>query len=139
MNRIEATVTAIESVDNINIVSFEAADQPMYMVALELNDALVVGSEVTLGVKATKIALAKHKVKDLSISNQINVAIEHVTNGSLLSSITLRFGKTSLESIITRESSVRMKLQAQEHVTALIQASDLSIFKIHEKVGDNYE
>ena len=135
MNQISATVTGIQKSDNLTIVSFTAYDQPLRMVALELDRSLVVGSQVTLGVKATKIALAKKVEGELSISNQISVTVEHITNGSLLSSVILQFGEAKLESIITRESSIRMKLHARERVTALIQASDLSIFRIHGKAG----
>ncbi|MEA3372268.1 MAG: transporter [Campylobacterota bacterium] len=137
MNQIGATVTDIQKSDSLSVVSFEAYEQPLRMVALELDKTLVVGSQVTLGVKATKIALAKDVEGELSISNQIDVSIESVNNGSLLSSVLLHFGETSLESIITRESSIRMNLQAQKSVTALIQASDLSIFRIHNKAINN--
>lgn len=137
MNQLSATVTDIQKSDNLSVVSFEAYGQALRMVALELDASLVVGSEVTLSAKATKIALAKNIDGELSISNQINVSVESVNNGSLLGSIKLRFGEALLESIITLESSVRMKLKAEERLTALIQASDLSVLKIHVKAGSH--
>ena len=137
MNQLSATVTDIQKSDNLSIVSFEAYGQALHMVSLELDDSLVIGSEVTLSAKATKIALAKNIDSELSISNQIDVTVESINNGLLLGSIKLRFGEALLESIITRESSVRMNLQAKEKLTALIQASDLSILKINGKAGNH--
>lgn len=133
MNQFSATVTDMQKSDSLSVVSFEAYGQTLRMVALELDALLVVGSEVTLGVKATKIALAKNFDGELSVSNQISVSVESVNNGSLLGSIKLRFGEALLESIITLEASVRMQLEAEERLRALIQASDLSVLKIHGK------
>ena len=129
MNRINAIITAIESFENITIVNFEAAGQPMRMMALELNKSLVVGSKVTLGVKASHIALAKELKGRLSISNQLSATIENVTNGKLLSSIKLSFGDHLLESIITRISAEEMDLRIGEKVIALIKSSELSILE----------
>ena len=130
MNRIDAVVTTIDSFENITIVSFEAASQPMRMMALELDKSLVVGSKVTLGVKASNIALAREFSGILSISNQLKVSIESINNGKLLSSIKFSFAGSLIESIITRESVSRMNLQTGTKIIALIKSSELSILEI---------
>ena len=129
MNRIDAIVTAIDSFENITIVNFEAAGQPMRMMALELSKSLVVGSKVTLGVKASHIALAKELKGQLSISNQLSATIESIEQGKLLSSIKLSFGSHLMESIITRISAKEMDLRIGERVIALIKSSELSILE----------
>lgn len=130
MNRIDAVVTAVDSFENITIVSFEAAGQPMRMMALELDKSLIVGSKVTLGVKASNIALAREFSGMLSISNQLKVTIDSINNGKLLSSIKFSFAGSLIESIITRESVSRMNLQAGTNIIALIKSSELSILEI---------
>ncbi|WP_200764022.1 TOBE domain-containing protein [Nitrosophilus alvini] len=82
-----------------------------------------------LGVKATNIALAKNLDGQLSISNQLTCTIEQINNGELLSSVKLRIGSHLIESIITRESSLRMNLKTGDIVVALIKASELSIIE----------
>jgi molybdate transport system regulatory protein len=129
MNRISAKVTAIESVESVSIVAFEAAGQPMRMMSLELDGTLAPGAAVTLGVKASSIALAKAFEGELSISNRLEMTVESVTEGQLLCSVKLRFGGALLESIITRESAQRLHLQVGDTVTALIKASDVSILE----------
>ena len=130
MNRMEATVTAIENVDNITVVSFDAASMPMRMMALGLTVPLEVGTQVLLGVKASNISLAKDLGGMLSTSNQLNATIEAINNGTLLCSVKLRIGPFFLESIITRASSERMQLQEGDTVTALIKSSELSIVEV---------
>ena len=129
MNRISARVTSIESVESVSIVAFEAAGQPMRMMSLELDGTLAPGAAVTLGVKASSIALAKAFEGELSISNRLEMTVESVTEGQLLCSVKLRFGEALLESIITRESAQRLHLQVGDTVTALIKASDVSILE----------
>jgi molybdopterin-binding protein len=130
VNRIPAVVTAIESVDTITIVSFEASGMPMRMMALEMPQTVEVGARVVLGVKASGVILAKAFSGTLSISNRLEATVESVKNGSLVSSVKVRFGESRMESIVTRESSERMALQPGDPVTAMIKASDLSILEL---------
>ncbi len=130
MNHIPATITDIKSVDTINIVTFTAEGQEMRMMALELDEKLVVGSKVILGVKATHVALAKSLNSLMSISNQLDVQLEGVDSGELLSSVKFRFSGAVLESIITKESASRMELKTGDRVIALIKSSELSIVEV---------
>ena len=130
MNRITAIVTALESINNISIVNFKAADQSMTMMALELDNRLSVGSCVILGVKASNISLAKELNGLLSISNQLPITIERINHGKLLSSIKFSFAGSLIESIITKKSALRMDLQVSTRSIALIKSSELSILEI---------
>jgi molybdopterin-binding protein len=129
LNQISATVTKIESFENITIVSFFAFNQPLKMMSLEINKEVQVGSLVTLGVKASSVSLAKNLESALSISNQLETTIKGVNNGSLLTSVKLHFGDVILESIITLESSKRLALHENDEIIALIKSSDLSILE----------
>ncbi|MEA3491286.1 MAG: TOBE domain-containing protein [Campylobacterota bacterium] len=131
MNQIDAVVTGIEYSDAITIVSFEAANQALSMVALELDERLAIGSSVTLGVKATNISIATEPIGLLSISNQLNVTIDDIKSGELLSSIKFTFAGSLIESIVSRSSADRMDLGADREIIALIKASELSILEIN--------
>lgn len=133
MNRIAAYVTEITTSEGITIVTFDAGGVPMRMMALGLNLPLREGSAVTLGVKATNIALAKALRGDLSISNRLETVIEDVENGELLSRIMLRFRRSILECTTTVEASRAMGLKAGDTVTALIKASELSVLSVAEE------
>ncbi len=130
MNRIPATVTGLESVESITVVSFDSGGTVLKMMALALNASVEPGKVVTLGVKASHVSLARNLDGELSISNRIPAVVESVEKGALLCSVTLRFGEASLESIITRDSAERMNLHPGDRLFALVKASDLSLLEI---------
>ena len=130
MNRIAATVTAVEKVDHISIASFESEGQTLNMMALDLSEDIRIGKCVTLAVKASHIMIAKDYEGMLSTSNQLEATVTNVTNGALLCSLKLQIGSHLLESIITRASSQRMGLKTGDKVKALIKASELSIVEV---------
>jgi molybdate transport system regulatory protein len=130
MNRLIATITDIKSVDSINVVSFDVAQRTMKMMSLELNESLVVGTKVVLGAKATNIALAKEANPMLSISNQLEATIARIDMGALLCSVKFDFAGHLLESIITRDSALKMQLTVGDRIVALIKSSELSIVEV---------
>jgi len=129
---LKATITKIKSIQNLNIVTFETKGTELIMVSLELHNSLKVGCEVRLGCKATAVTIAKDIEDDslISFNNIIPLEIERLEIGEILSTLTLKKPSLSLESIITTESSRKMKLEEGMRVYALINASDLSIMEI---------
>jgi len=136
MSQLIATVKNIESVDNLNIVTFMCNDETLKMMSLDLNDTIQIGKRVVLVCKPTSVALANptmdHKVfsEMLSYANQIKVQISSMSVGKLLSSLKLNFGDFVLESIITTASLKRMNLNENDEVLALIKANELSIQEV---------
>ena len=127
MNNFNATITKIQSVDNLNIVNFDFAGKNLSMMSLELNEKLKVGCKVVLTAKPTHIAIAKEFSGEISYSNQLSAKIIEINNGELLSSIKLSTADATCESIITKNSSQRMNLQVNDNVILFIKASELSI------------
>ena len=127
MNQIKASVTEIQSVENLNVVTFKVNNYSLKMMSLDLSNALVVDAIVSLLFKPTTVAIAKNISGELSFSNQLNVKIISMEVGELLASLKLSFDKYTLESIITSASVKRMNLEVGESVVALIKSSDLSI------------
>ncbi|MCK4875849.1 MAG: TOBE domain-containing protein [Sulfurimonas sp.] len=130
MNTIVAEVKEIKNVDNLNIVKFYFAGTTLSMMSLELNENIKVGAKVKLITKPTHIAIAKKFNGEVSYSNQLDAEIIHVENGELLSSIKIQIWETTLESIITKDSSERMNLHIGDEVTAFIKANELSIVEV---------
>ncbi len=130
MNHISATVSNIQSVDNLTVVAFQAGEQKLTMMALGLNFSIEVGSEVTLGMKASSVALAKDFSGFISLSNQLYCTIESITYGELLCSVKARFNDSLIESIVTLNSAKQMDLEVGETIMMLIKASEISILEI---------
>ena len=127
MNKFQATVKEIKSVNNLNIVKFDFTGISLSMMSLELNNDIQVGKQVELTTKATHVAIAKDFTGEISYSNQLQSEIISIENGELLSSIKMKINDTILESIITKDSSDRMGLRVGDKVTAFIKANELSI------------
>ncbi|MEA3554539.1 MAG: TOBE domain-containing protein [Campylobacterota bacterium] len=130
MSNLIATIKKISACDSLHIVEFDFFDQTLSMMSLDLADNLKVGTKVKLIAKPSHIAIAKNFSGEVSYSNRLNLTISSIENGKLLSSIQLSFFDTTLESIITLNSSKRMNLQVGDNVTAFIKASELSIGEI---------
>jgi len=129
LNTIKATITDIDSVDNLNIVSFQSGRLSLKMMSLDLSSSIKIGKDVVLYAKPTAVAIAKDFSGMLSYSNRLNAVIKTIDNGKLLSSIGLMVEDELLESIITVASSKVMDLKIADEVVVLIKASDLYIMK----------
>ena len=136
MSKLIATIKNIESVDELNIVTFVCNGETLKMMSLDLNNDIQIGKRVVLVCKPTSVALAKPTMDNnafsemLSYANQIKVKIASMDVGHLLSSIKLQFGDFALESIITSASVQRMKLNENDELLALIKANELSIQEV---------
>jgi len=130
MSTIIAKVQEIETYENINIVKFAVDSITLTMMSLDISEKVKISQDVKLLVNSSHIAIAKNLSGDLSYSNQIDAKILTLKQGNLLTHISLAFGESTLESIITKESSISMKLSVGDNVTVLIKASELSICEI---------
>ncbi len=130
MSILKAQIVDIQNVDNLHIVKFDFFGKQLSMMSLELNDNIQIGTNVILKTKATSIAIAKNFTGELSYSNKLNSKIIAIQNGKLLTTIKLQTNDTVLESIITKDSSLRMDLKVGDDVVALIKANELSIVEV---------
>ena len=130
MNHILAQVQEIQSVQNLNILSFTCKDTPLKMMSLDLNETITKDSQVVLTCKPTAIAIGKNIQGELSFSNQLHVTIISLEIGQLLCTLQLAFEEFVLESVITSDSQKKMQLQRGDEVTAFIKSSDLSIAEV---------
>ena len=125
-----ARVKDIKTIDSLNNVEFDFKNITLKMMSLELHKEVKLESKVKLLVKPSNVIISKNYIEDISLSNQTLAKIVAIENGELLSSISLKIGDTTFESIITKESSKRLHLQEGNIVNILIKASDLSILRV---------
>jgi len=125
-----ARVKSIQNKDSLNIVDFDFHNTTFKMMSLDLSSNLKVGKRVELIVKPTNIAISKNYIENISLSNQALAKIIDIKNGELLSSISLKLGDTTLESIITKSSSQKLNLKKDDEINILIKASNISINRV---------
>ncbi len=130
MSKLEAVVNKINSKDSLNIVEFDFFGKTLKMMSLDLNSNIKVGTKVKLGVKPTNVAIAKSLNGEISLSNKLPATIKDIENGELLSTILLQIENCYIESIITKDSSLKLDLKKDDEVLVLIKASNLFIEEV---------
>ncbi len=130
MSYLIASVIEIEQCDSLHHVVFECNGYSMSMLSLELPEGIVIGTKVKLAIKASHVSIAKNGSGRLSFANQLPVTIDTIVQGTLLCYITLKFSLSTIEVIILRKIQEEMQLKEHEEVTALIQASEISICEV---------
>ena len=130
MSILDATVTKIDNVDNLNIVHFDFCGEALVMMSLDLGHDVKVGARVELLIKPTSVAIAKDFQGYISYSNQLQAEIVTCDDGQLLSSVGLKTHDSVIDGIITLDSSKRMDLRVGDIVTLLIKASELAILRV---------
>ncbi len=130
MNHIKAKIATIEACDNLHILTSYSGDTLLTMIGLELQKGVHIGSDITLSVKPTQIAIGKDIRGILSCENQLPVTIHSIQEGILLTILKLQFFDTMLESIITTATCKKMSLKKGDSLTAIFKASDLFIVEV---------
>jgi len=134
MSYLIANVIAIQNCDTLHHVTFDCEGHTLSMMGLELPKGIQIGKKVKLVIKATHVTLAKEFTGLLSYTNQLPMTIDSINNGTLLSSITLKFSdtypQTYIESIILRTASETMSLKVGDKISALIKASEIAICEV---------
>ncbi|MEA2110613.1 MAG: TOBE domain-containing protein [Campylobacterota bacterium] len=132
MSTLIARIKQIETVDHLNIVTFDFNADELKMMSLELSQQMQVGNKVALGVKPTSVAVAKSINGVLSYSNRLCATVASINSGKLLSSVRLSVHGAIIESIITRASADIMNLHVNDEVAVLINESDIFVLEVLE-------
>ena len=130
MNRIRATVCAIERHETLHRVKLEAEGEEFYVITLELAEDYAVGAEVDISFKSTHVALAKQLRGEVSISNRVAARVVELKRGELLTDVLLESGAGKFYALTTTDAAVRMGIAPGDSVTALMKASELYLSKV---------
>ena len=130
MSSFLATVSSVESSDSLHIVKFTNGSETLCMMSLELDESIKKGRDVKLSVKPTHVVLSKNFTGDISFENSLVSSIVSIETGKLLSSVKLVCLDIEIESIITKDTQMKMNLKVGDEVRVFIQASSLSIVEV---------
>ena len=123
-------IKEIKTIDSLNIVEFDFHGITLKMMSLELDSDITINKRVELLVKPSNVIISKNYMEEISLSNQFFAKILDIKDGELLSSLSLKAFDTFFESIITKDSKIKLNLKENDEVNILIKASDLSILRI---------
>ena len=131
MSEILANVKQIETVDTLNIVTFDFFGNDLKMMSLELSGEVQVGVKALLGVKPTSVIIAKDLTGRISFSNKLQGKVVSIDTGGVLCNVKIKIANSIFESIITKQTSKNMDLNVEDEVTIFIKASELSIVEVY--------
>jgi molybdate transport system regulatory protein len=132
MNKLPATITAIQQSGTILLVDAEAEGQGFSALLIESvtrPEWLEVGKAVDLVFKETEVSLAKNLQGKISMRNRMKCRVLKVDKGDLLSLITLQFNNFTIASAITTRSVNNLQIEIGDEVDALVKANEVSLMK----------
>lgn len=130
MNTLKATISNIEAVDELLLISLKNEHGIFSSLMINNNeDYIQEGKDVIMVFKETEVSLVKDFSGALSIRNRFPSVIREIINGKILSEIHLDYHGNKLCSVITRPSCEAMGLKAGDLVTALLKTNELLLMK----------
>jgi molybdate transport system regulatory protein len=132
MNKLPATITAIQQSGTILLVDAEVEGQGFSALLIESitrPEWLETGKEVNLVFKETEVSLAKELQGKISMRNRMKCVVLKVDKGELLSVITLQFRNFTIASAITTRSVDNLQIEIGDEVEALVKANEVSLMK----------
>lgn len=130
MNRLPATITAVEVHGSIALVEAAVGEQRFTATLLGAGDEVAAwnaGMTVTLLFKETEVSLAKNLSGAISMRNRIPATVTAIERGKLLTKVTLACGRHAIASVITTRSSHALDLAVGDAVEALVKANEMAV------------
>lgn len=132
MNKLAGTIVGIKSSDHMSIIHVDVDGDVFSSIVLEgRKNALNYKpkEKVTLLFKETEVGLAKNLSGMISLRNRFKAVITKIEQGPILAKITLTYKGHSVESIISSQSAMDMKLKEKEEVEWLVKTNEVALMK----------
>lgn len=127
VNRIAATLLALEHDSGVSLISAEAHGQAFYAMLVSDAPPLAPGAAISLLFKETEVAIARNLQGEISLRNRVPGVIASLEPGHLLSRIGIHFADQLVYAVITTGSVERMQLAPGVAVEWLVKANEMGI------------
>ena len=132
MNKLKGKIKGIQSSDNISIVHVDIDGDVFSSIVLEGKKSPTnynVKDDVTLLFKETEVGLAKDLTGMISLRNRFKAIIKKIDKGPILAKVTMNYKSYTIESIISAQSTLQMKLKKKEEVEWLVKTNEVTLMK----------
>ncbi len=132
MNKLKGKIKDIQSSDNISIIHVDVEGDVFSSIVLEGKKGganYKIKDDVTLLFKETEVGIAKDLTGMISFRNRFKSVITKVDKGPILAKVTLRYRNHTIESIISTQSVLQMKLKDKEEVEWLVKTNEVTLMK----------
>ena len=126
---IRAKIVGILTKDDISLFELKGLNLEANLFMLVLNEAskFALDDEISLGFKSSDVILAKDKLSNSSLENELKCVIEAINFGEILSVISLKCGEIYFEAIISNHALKTMNVGENDEVFAYIKSTSIHI------------
>ena len=126
---IKAKIVRILAKDDVSLFELKGLDLEANLFMLVLNEAskFALNDEINLGFKSSDVILAKDKLSNSSLENELKCVIEAINFGEILSVISLKCGEIYFEAIISNHALKTMNVGENDEVFAYIKSTSIHI------------
>lgn len=126
---IRAKIVGILTKDDVSLFELKGLNLEANLFMLVLNEAskFALDDEIDLGFKSSDVILAKDKLSNSSLENELKCVIEAINFGEILSVISLKCDEIYFEAIISNHALKTMNLGENDEVFAYIKSTSIHI------------
>jgi len=126
---IRAKIVGILTKDDVSLFELKGLNLEANLFMLVLNEAskFALDDEIDLGFKSSDVILAKDKLSNSSLENELKCVIEAINFGEILSVISLKCGEIYFEAIISNHALKTMNIGEKDEVFAYIKSTSIHI------------
>ncbi len=126
---IRAKIVGILTKDDVSLFELKGLNLEANLFMLVLNEAskFALDDEIDLGFKSSDVILAKDKLSNSSLENELKCVIEAINFGEILSVVSLKCGEIYFEAIISNHALKALNLGENDSVFAYIKSTSIHI------------
>ena len=126
---IRAKIVGILTKDDVSLFELKGLNLEANLFMLVLNEAskFALDDEIDLGFKSSDVILAKDKLSNNSLENELKCVIEAINFGEILSVVSLKCGEIYFEAIISNHALKTMNVGENDEVFAYIKSTSIHI------------
>ena len=126
---IRAKIVGILTKDDVSLFELKGLNLEANLFMLVLNEAskFALNDEIDLGFKSSDVILAKDKLSNNSLENELKCVIEAINFGEILSVVSLKCGEIYFEAIISNHALKIMNVGENDEVFAYIKSTSIHI------------
>tara|TARA_B110000305_G_C19124522_1_gene485928 strand:- start:310 stop:711 length:402 start_codon:yes stop_codon:yes gene_type:complete len=128
MNQLKGKIEAINSHDELLLIELNVLETKIKAILIGKPydySYLKIGNEIAILFKETDVIISNDKNMNISIQNKLTCTIKSITKGKLLSQVNLNFNGLTLSSITPTTSVIKLNLNNQDTVTALLKSNEI--------------
>ena len=127
MNRIAATVKAIEETGVVSFIRLECGDTMVSIIKSKTPEWLAVGDRVTCCFQEASVCVSKDCPGNVSIENRLPATLKEVREGEALCELTFDSAMGRVVSLITSRAFETLGLEEGCEATMLLRGVDVNV------------